>query len=128
MDMSLFLAKFFGFYLIIISVAMLLNAKTYLPIIREMINNQKMMLFSGIIALVFGLILVIGHNIWVPCWQAVISVISWIILLKGLSIILFPQASARFYNKFMAVKYVFEITLAIALVAGVYLLIIAYAY
>ena len=50
-------------------------------------------LFStGLMTLVIGIALVVGHNIWDGSWRVVITVIGYLSLVKGFVILIWPQA------------------------------------
>lgn len=49
------------------------------------------MFVTGFFTLILGLLMVVSHNIWQWNWRIVITVLSWITLFKGASIIIYPQ-------------------------------------
>lgn len=91
MDISKFLAKVIGVYLIIISIAMLMNLQQIMQMFSTFIYNSPIAFVAGCFTLIFGLLLVVRHNIWIWNWRVIITILGWIILLKGASIVLFPQ-------------------------------------
>lgn len=92
MDVSKFLSKVFGLYEIIISIAMMMNMNHFITDIEAMMNNGPLMLYIGCITVIMGLLLVVSHNIWMWEWRVLVTIVSWIVLLKGVSILLFPHA------------------------------------
>ncbi len=102
MEISIFLAKFIGIYLIIEGLLALLMHKEIIPIISEIKNKAGFLLLGNIITII-GLLIVISHNIWVSYHQFFISLIGWIILIKGLLIIFLPPNTTKemiaFFNK-----------------------------
>ena len=91
MDTSKFLSKVIGLYFIIITVAMLFNMPQFTNNVTLLIHEAPLMLVTGYIALILGLLMVVSHSIWQWNWRIVITLIAWVILLKGLCIILFPH-------------------------------------
>jgi predicted transglutaminase-like protease len=91
MDISKFLGKVIGLYLIFVSIAMLANMELFLNYINILIRNEPLMFVLGFITLILGILLVVSHNIWQRNWTVMITIIAWLIMLKGASIILFPQ-------------------------------------
>jgi glucan phosphoethanolaminetransferase (alkaline phosphatase superfamily) len=91
MDLSKFLAKALGIYLIIISLAMLTNMPQFVNYVQNMLHDPTLMFVTGFIALVIGILLVVSHNIWQWHWRVIITIIGWISLIKGASIILYPH-------------------------------------
>ena len=53
------------------------------------------MVFSGLIALVIGMVFVLAHNIWVKDWPVLITIFGWLGLLKGVSLIFAPKAMTK---------------------------------
>ena len=91
MDVSKYLAKVIGIYLIIVGVAMLANMHLFLNYIHSLINNAPLMYVIGFFTLIPGILMVVSHNVWQWNWRLLITLISWLVLLKGASIILFPK-------------------------------------
>lgn len=91
MDISKFLSKVLGVYLIIISVAMFANIQQFSIYVQNLINDAPLMFVTGFFTLILGLLMVVSHNIWQWNWRIVITIIAWMILLKGASIIFYPQ-------------------------------------
>ncbi|KTD57031.1 Integral membrane protein (PIN domain superfamily) [Legionella santicrucis] len=91
MDKSRFLAKALGMYLIIVSLAILLNKQHFINLVSSLINNMPLMFVTGFFTLILGLLFVLSHNIWQWNWRVIITIIAWLTLIKGASIILYPQ-------------------------------------
>lgn len=91
MDMSRFLAKVTGLYLLIISIAMLINIHQVMNDVYYLINNPPLMLVTACFTIIIGLLMVVSHNIWQMNWRVIITIIAWIVFLKGVSILLLPQ-------------------------------------
>ncbi len=91
MDTSKFLSKVLGIYLLIISVAMFVNMHQFTQYVYKLINDVPLMFVTGFFTLILGLLIVVSHNIWQWSWRVVITIIGWLILFKGMSIIFFPE-------------------------------------
>lgn len=91
MDVSKFLSKAIGIYLIIVSIAMLVNMHQFIVNVNNLVNNAPLMFVTGFFTLILGILMVLSHNIWQWNWRVIITIIAWISLLKGASIILYPQ-------------------------------------
>jgi hypothetical protein len=92
MEVSKFLCKVIGLYEIIISVAMLVNMKQFTTDIQGMMNNGPLIIYIGCVTVIMGILLVVSHNIWQWTWRVLVTIVSWIVLIKGASILLFPHA------------------------------------
>ena len=91
MDKSKFLSKVLGIYLIIVSLAMFLNLEQFTIYVQDLLKNAPLMLVLGLWTLILGLLMVVSHNIWQWNWRLLITLISWVVLLKGASIIFYPH-------------------------------------
>jgi hypothetical protein len=91
MNTSIILAKIFGPYCLIVATGVLLNQKTYQLMMENFLKNSALIYFAGILALMFGLILIQLHNIWVVGWPIIITILSWVALIKGIWLIVFPN-------------------------------------
>jgi hypothetical protein len=119
---SIVLAKILGFYLVIISIALLINLPMYRTNIKNMINDETSMILGGFIALIVGLLIVVGHNVWAYNWQVIITIVGWMALLKGVFILATPKLAKDINLKFLEIKLAYPVTLVITLLMGLFLL------
>ena len=90
MDISLFLAKFWGWYLIIFFVILTFNPKRIRQIFDDL-KDEKFLIITSFIAIIIGLTNILFHNIWELNWKLIITLIGWLALFKGLSLFIFPK-------------------------------------
>ncbi|HSP82825.1 MAG TPA: hypothetical protein VLN72_03760 [Gillisia sp.] len=123
MDLSIFLARFWGWYLLIFFVIL-----TFKPIrIKQIfadLRDQKFLIIIAFLAIVLGLVSVLLHNVWEPGWEFVITAIGWTSLFLGLALFIFPDPSSRRLET-INVKFV-QVIYVILFLAGLYLLNIGY--
>ena len=91
MDVSKFLSKVIGVYLVIISIVMITNMHQFTVNITKLINDEPLMFVTGFFTLILGVLVVISHNVWQWNWRVIITIIAWISLFKGTTILLCPQ-------------------------------------
>lgn len=91
METSLFLARLIGPIFIIIGIGLLLNRDTYRTAAEEVIKSRALFYVTGALALAGGLAIVLNHNVWVWDWPVIITVIGWLMIVRGTFRILFPQ-------------------------------------
>ncbi len=91
MDISKFVAKIIGIYLLIVSSAMLVNMHQFNSYVTSLINYAPLMFVTGFFTLIVGLLMVVSHNVWQWNWRVLITVIAWLTVIKGASLILCPQ-------------------------------------
>lgn len=122
MALSIFLAKLMGLYLVILSLALLINKQSLMTFINGIAQNTAIQMVIGLVMLVIGLMLILTHNIWQgTIWQIVVTVLAWIIAIKGFIYIAFPsliQSMAKTYRKSTGILY---FSLLINLLVGLYL-------
>ena len=98
--LSLFLAKLIGLYLILVAGAMLLNKKDISLLFGVYTKNPKAIYLTGIVDAMIGLALVLSHNIWTWDYRVVITIVGWLLLLRGAGRMLAPDAVAKSLLKF----------------------------
>lgn len=101
MDTSIFFARFLGLYILILGLAMLYHRDRMEGIVRESMS-PAWMLFTGALAVIFGLVIVLLHNVWVAHWPVLITLVGWLCLLKGFFRLFLPdqvQEMARSVSK-----------------------------
>ena len=90
MDNSIFLAKFWGWYLIIFFLILSFNPKRIKQIFTDL-NDEKFLILTAFIAIIVGLINILFHNVWELNWKIIITLIGWFSLFIGLALFIFPN-------------------------------------
>lgn len=106
MDRSKFLAKMLGIYLILVSIAVSLNLQQFINTVNSLIHDLPLMFVTGFVTLILGILMVVSHNLWQWNWRLLITIIGWIILIKGASILFFPHSIDQITNLFLQNKIV----------------------
>ena len=91
MDTSIFLAKLMGPIFVIIGVGLFLNRERYLAVVDEVIMSKTLLYVFGVMALTGGLAILLTHNVWVWDWPVVITIIAWLMVVRGSLRIIMPQ-------------------------------------
>ncbi len=91
MELSIFLAKVLGLYLVIVPLAVLVNRKHLSRLVEEFSTNLGLNILASVFALVLGLLLVASHNIWTADWRVIITILGWLTLAKGVIRLLFLE-------------------------------------
>lgn len=95
MTASIFLAKVMGLYLVIVYVSVLLNKKLMPALIKDVAKNTGFTMFGGAMALIVGLLVVLTHNVWSPDWIGLVTLLGWVILIKGVLMVLMPKKAPK---------------------------------
>ena len=99
MNISVTLAQMWGIGCVVFGLSMLFNKKWIAAAVEEMIQNKGVMLLAGLIALILGLVLVALNNVWTSGLPLFITILGWLTLLKGATILIFPNFSSSYYKK-----------------------------
>src|SRR5262245_7126662 len=91
MEYSPFLAKWLGFYLVIVGLATIWNRERMPMIIDDLIQSSPYTLLTGAISVLFGLFLILIHNVWVMNLSVLITIIGYLSLFRGLLHLFFPE-------------------------------------
>lgn len=94
--MTIILAKVFGLYLLGVGIALALNPERFVRIYKEMVRNESVLLLGAIMALMFGAFIISVHNIWIWDWPVLITILGWISLVKGFTLLLVSDLGKRF--------------------------------
>ena len=104
MDLSIFLARFFGFYFIIFGFAYFFRRDFLVEMVKNFYKNAAMVLIGVFMSVVIGLLIVLSHNIWEFSWRVIITIIGYISLLKGLLNLYATDWMMKFSTKFIKSK------------------------
>ncbi len=123
MDISLFLAKFWGWYLLIFFFILSYNP-TRIKQIFENMKDQKFSILTAFIAIVIGLLNILCHNIWRADFSILITLFGWISLGIGILLFVFPGLAGR-WLEYINVKLV-QVVYVILFLLGIYLINLGY--
>jgi len=98
MPLSNYLAEVWGISIVAISLALLIKEK-HLKHLFVKIENEDNLFLWGFITLLIGIAMVLAHNIWVQNWQVIITILGWLSLLKGLTLLFLPEMMKRCAKK-----------------------------
>jgi hypothetical protein len=120
MDTSLYLARVLGLFYILSGIAMLLNAREYRKIFSTFIKSKTSVVLVAMFVLLIGLFLVVKHNIWQFTWVGLVTLLSWLILIKGALLTLFPYLGEAFEKQTNSVTW-YQVGGIVEVILGVYL-------
>ncbi len=125
MDTSIFLAKFWGWYLISIFFILIIHP-TRIKQLFEFTNDEKFMITTSFLLITIGLLNIVAHNLWVTDWRLIITMLGWITFIKGITRFSFPNFAKKWIDK-IDFKW-FQFLLFLFFVIGVILLNQAYGW
>jgi len=119
MDVSIFLAKFWGWYLIFFFFILSYNPKRIKQIL-SFLEDEKFSILVAFIAIVIGLLNIFFHNVWDSSATVIVSLIGWIALFKGLMLFAFPSLALKAID-FISLKLI-QVIYVLLFLMGLYLL------
>lgn len=122
METSLFLGKVIGWILVISALAAFSQRKNIGRMLQDFSNNIGLTYFSGMMALIIGLLIVTSHNIWTSDWRVLITLVGWLSILKGVIRMFAPERALSWGISIVAKRGVYVTALLVFLVIGVVLI------
>jgi|LakMenE01Jun11ns_1017448.scaffolds.fasta_scaffold9932171_4 uncharacterized membrane protein HdeD (DUF308 family) len=83
MELSLFLAKLFGLYMLSVALIALVRKEQFQSVITSILSSEGLLAVMGIINLIIGLAILIGHPVVELSWRSVITLLGLISLVQG---------------------------------------------
>ena len=120
MDISIYLAKVFGLYFLVVGIAGFLNAEKFRSLIIDFSKRSDSLFLSGFIALVLGILLITSHNIWSSDWRVLITILGWMTFLKGTFLLVFPQGMLNFSKRWVECKVAYSFSFLLMILLGGY--------
>lgn len=121
MNATLFIARMFGLYIIIMASILLFRRDIFIKFMEDFSKNYAVAFLTGIFTLIIGLAIVLTHNIWAWNWTVIITLFGWAALIKGVWFIAFPDSMSKFSDFYAKAKVFPVVHAVIALLLGVYL-------
>ena len=90
MEIVNFLAQFWGFSLVIISLALLVNSK-YIEYAIQLMEDHKNVLVFGIVNVMLGIAFVLLYSVWDSSWRVIITILAWLVTLRGIVCLFSPH-------------------------------------
>jgi hypothetical protein len=120
---TVFLSRLIGLYMILVSLSMAAHKQATVETITALVHNSPLVFVTGIIAVVAGLAIILGHNVWSGgALPVIVTLVGWVTLVKGaLLLFLSPEAESKFFLEGLHYEQLFYVYLAISLLLGVYL-------
>lgn len=92
MDLSILIAQVISVIYISTGIAVLLGTVNFNEIVSDLEESPALTFIAGSAGIIIGLILIEYHNFWVKNWTVLITLISWLFLVGGIVVVIFPKA------------------------------------
>lgn len=94
-------AKVMGVYLVVSGLFLLFRGKSLPLMLKDFFDHPAIVYLTGAILVFISTLYLIGNNVWDGTWRTVVTVFVWLVLLKGVGYILFPEHLQKISNKFI---------------------------
>ena len=101
MDISLVAAKILGTYLIVSGIFLMFRGKTVPTLLKDFFGHPAVVYLTGIILIFLSSLMLIQNNVWDGTWRTLITIFTWLVLLKGVAYIFIPQTLHKMVSKRM---------------------------
>ncbi len=98
----MFLAQVLGPAFVIVALAVFMNRQMIRHMMDRLSEDNPAIMLSGFISLLFGLIIVVSHNVWVWNWQLLITLVGWVSTLKGVVLLWWPSQMLKMRKSMMS--------------------------
>jgi hypothetical protein len=123
MAASAFLARLLGPLLLAVGVGILINPKAFGTVAGEVVRSVTLVYLFGLFDFAAGLAIVLTHNVWVANWRVLITLIGWLMLIRGAVRILAPEMIMGYATKILRNKQIIPLS---GVVTGVLGLVFCY--
>jgi Na+/melibiose symporter-like transporter len=91
MELSIFLAKLLGLYLLIVAADLLLRKHELEKALKDFASSKGLLVFSGSMSLLIGLTITIAHPIYTQDWRGLITLVGYVLIFRGVIRMVFPS-------------------------------------
>lgn len=126
MEVSIFLGRALGIYLLIIGLSMLFNHKVFFRTFQEWTDHPNSITITAFISIILGILMVLVHNVWVADWRIVITLLAWLTLIKGIIRLNFPHAVPKTMQYFEQSRTAYFSLSIFCLLLAIFLLVFSF--
>jgi len=96
--MELIIERAVALFYLIAGLSCIIQARIWIDLSKELLKKPSSLIVWSIQFLPFGLIVILGHNLWVADWRVIITLVGWLATIKCVLYLLFPRWSAFILN------------------------------
>ncbi len=121
MTLTVYLARFFGVYIAVMGIVMIVRREAMLQLMSAFIDQRPLIFVLAMLRVLIGLAVVLAHNEWRGTVAIVVSLIGWITLLRGIALMLLPADTERKVLVFFERSSQYHVAAIIAIAFGLWL-------
>ena len=126
MDISIVLARIWGWFFVVMTVTYLLGGKAFMRELLRMHKDKSFVFFSGWVLVLLGLVTIVLHNLWVADSRVLVTIVGWASLIKGITRIAFIEQTEKLTLKFFQNKFIrFQVAMIAVGLIGLWLVLIS---
>lgn len=99
MELSLIAAKILGTYLIIGGLFVIFRGKTIPHLLQDFFGHPAVVYLTGVILIFLSSLLLIQNNVWDGTWRTLVTLLAWLVLVKGFLYLFFPEILRKIVTK-----------------------------
>jgi hypothetical protein len=100
MQSSIIIAHILGIIFVVLGVSLFTNKKAVLALLEETTKNGAIMWTFGFLSLTMGAIVITFMDSWNSNVEILITILGWLMLLKGIALLILPSAVTSIYKNF----------------------------
>ncbi len=119
---TIYLGKLLGLYCVIVALVMMSHKQVIVDTMTTLVHDAPLLFFASLIAMVAGLGIVLGHNVWSGgALPIMVTLVGWTSLIKVVIFMFLPPATSVAYFEGLRYAQLFYFYMSLTLVIGVYL-------
>jgi len=127
MATSIFIARLLGPLLLIVGASLLINPRAVRKMAQDVIGSVTLVYLFGVLDFAAGLAILLVHNVWLASWRVIITLLGWLLLIRGAVRILAPEQVMGYAEKILRKQQYLLIGGGVTAVIGLVLCYFGYA-
>jgi len=123
---SIFLARLLGPLLLFPGIGLLINPRVFRTMATEVVGKVTLVYLFGLTDLAGGLAVVLTHNVWVASWRVLITLIGWLMLIRGAARVLATDWVMGYGAKIVRNKQLYPVSGTVLVLLGLVLCYFGY--
>jgi hypothetical protein len=87
-----------GTFLLVFGLSFLINARYWADAFKRMSSDSQQVFTLLTVLLICGVLMVMGHNLWVGDWRVIVTIVAWAVLIESIVLILAPRILRTYAN------------------------------
>ena len=122
LPLTTFLSRLIGLVATLVAVSLALHKQATIETLTALVHNPPLLLIFGMVWLIAGLAIILGHNVWSGgVLPVMVTIIGWLIFFRGLILLFLSPGTAVGLFAGLHFEQLFYLSLAISLIFGFYL-------